>query len=257
MSSTDKTSLGDRMKMYEGASRTVLSPRTPVILRVDGKAFHTFTRGADKPFDMELTQLMNDTAIALCKQVQGAQIAYVQSDEISVLIHGYKSFNSSPWFDNQVQKMVSIGAAIATATFNVGLFSTKEDVKAGAPALRTKFTPPAMFDARVFTVPEDEVCNYFLWRQQDCSRNSVQMLARSLYSHKECENKNGSQLQEMCHAKGSNWNDVKTQHRRGRCVVKETFNVEGTARSRWVVDNEIPIFSENREYVTSHLAREE
>lgn len=251
MSSTDKTSLGDRMKLYEAAARPVLSPRTPVILRVDGKAFHTFTRKAKKPFDDTLIDLMNNTAIELCKNIQGAQMAYVQSDEISVLIHGYKKFNSSPWFDNTIQKMTSVGASVATAALNCQLFD-----QGGEKFL--EFKPPVYFDGRVFTVPEADVCNYFLWRQQDCMRNSVQMVARSIFSHKDCNNKNGTELAAMCKEFGVDYETISVHYRRGRCISKEMFqNTDGTTRSRWSVDNSIPVFSEDREYVNKFLAAEE
>lgn len=248
MGTSDKTTLGDRMKMYEEAARTTLPPRMPVILRVDGKAFHTFTRGADKPFDHVLMSLMDKTALALCENIQGAQMAYVQSDEISVLIHGYKKFTSSAWFDNQVQKMVSVGSSIATATFNTALFDEG--------GYCTQFKPPAYFDARVFVLPEAEVCNYFLWRQQDATRNSIQMVARSLYSHKELDGKNVNELQELIFQKGKNWNSFPTYQKRGRCAVKESYFAPDStvARTRWTIDDEIPIFSEDRDYVNAHLA---
>lgn len=253
MGNSDKTTLGDRMKLYEEAARSTLPPRMPVILRVDGKAFHTYTKNATKPFDYDLIGLMNGAAMGLCENIQGAQMAYVQSDEISVLIHGYKKFTSSPWFDNQVQKMVSVGASIATSHFAAGLFDEGGN--------RTKFDLPVYFDARVFVLPENEVCNYFLWRQQDCSRNSIQMLARSIYSHKQLDGKNGNVLKEMCDAKGQSWDALPTQHRRGRCVVKKTHvrnEAHGqTVRSFWEVDNEIPVFSENRDYVNQYLVCEE
>lgn len=252
MTNSDKTSLGDRMKGYEGAFKASFPPRLPVILRVDGKAFHTLLKGARKPFDDSVIEVMNETAAQLCHHIQGAQMAYVQSDEISVLIHGYKKFTSSAWFDNQIQKMVSVGASVATATFNNACFDPT-----GVPL---SFKPPAFFDARAFVLPESEVCNYFLWRQQDCSRNSIQMLARSLYSHKECNDKNGSELQEMCFQKGQNWNAIPTAYRRGRVIFKEYYQAaiaSGAVRSRWAVDSEIPIFSEDREYINKHLKTDE
>ena len=110
-----KDSLGDRMKRYETATRTSLVPRMPAIVRVDGKAFHSYTRGLAKPFDVLFMRAMNDVARKLCEEIQGAQLAYVQSDEVSVLVHSYKRFASTPWFDNQVQKMVSVAAAVATS----------------------------------------------------------------------------------------------------------------------------------------------
>lgn len=233
----NKDTLGDRMKSYERVHKYVLSPRTPVVIRVDGKAFHTYTRGL-QPFDPALMSLMDTTATEICKQVSGAQVAYVQSDEISILLHYYKRFNSQPYFDNELQKLCSVTASIAAAT------ATVESVKVFGKH------KPAVFDSRVFTLPEDEVCNYFLWRQQDWTRNSVQMLARSFFSHKECNNKNNSELQEMCFQKGKNWNDLPTSHKRGRCIVHK----EGVG---WEADLEIPKFSEDRDYINKFLVREE
>jgi len=235
--------LGHRMKSYEKDYRSRISRTLPVILRLDGKAFHTYTRGCKKPFDMDLIGAMNQAAIALCEQIQGAQLAFVQSDEISIFVHGYKRFTSSPWFDNSIQKMVSVSAGIASTTLTI------EEIR------------PAYFDSRAFGLPEWDVCNYFLWRQQDWTRNSVQMLARSMYSDKECFKKNNAALQEMCFQKGKNWNDLPTALKRGRCVVKESYEVttptgEASQRSRWVVDSEIPIFSENRDYIEKYLERE-
>jgi tRNA(His) guanylyltransferase len=238
-------SLGDRMKGYEAAHRIVLPRRLPVIVRVDGKAFHRWTRPCVRPFDANLCDVMNHAAIALCEEIQGAKLAYVQSDEISVLIHSYETHESQPWFDNQLQKIVSVSAAIAAVTV------TRE-----APE-RLGINAPAYFDARAFVVPEADVTNYFLWRQQDATRNSIQMLARSLASHKECDGLDTNKLQELSWQRGQNWNDLPTSHKRGRCVVRERFEVEGTERHRWVVDNEIPIWkAEGREYIERFFAKE-
>lgn len=241
------------MKMYEQAARTTLTRRVPLILRVDGKAFHTWTRGMDRPFDMKLIEAMDRVTLALCEECEGAVLAYTQSDEISLLLHNYKRLQSQPWFDNQVQKMVSVAASVAGATL------TKESFRIWAP-IETLVAPgdvkirTAFFDARAFILPEAEVANYFLWRQQDASRNSIQMLARSLYSHKELNGKNTSELNELCHAKGVNWNDLPTRLRRGRCAVKVYEEKDGVTRGQWAIDNEIPIFSQQREYIEQHLA---
>lgn len=247
--------LGDRMKLYEMAARTTLARRMPVIIRVDGKAFHTWTRGLERPYDMKLIDAMNAVARELCEEVEGTVLGYVQSDEISLLLHNYKRLQTQPWFDNQVQKMVSVAASIAAATM------TRESLDIFGE-LRT-----AHFDARIFLVPEADVANYFLWRQQDASRNSIQMLARAHYSHKELDKKNTSELHELLHAKGINWNDLATHLKRGRCVIKveemgppifevgsEKPVLEGVRRTRWVIDNEIPIFSQERGYIEKHLA---
>lgn len=247
-----KDSLGDRIKSYEDAYRHYLPIRMPIIIRIDGKAFHTYTKGCKKPVDENLVSVMDDTASYLCKNIQGAQIAYVQSDEISILLNNYKSIDTQPWFENNIQKMVSISASMASAVFT-GLSGK---IFGGTNKL-------ALFDSRVFVLPKEDVNNYFLWRQQDATRNSVQMLARSLYSHKECTNKNNSQLQEMCFQKGSNWNDCPTSQKRGRAIIKTIFFQSGkdprtedeifVERTKWVVDNEIPIFSQDKGYIEKYL----
>jgi len=233
-------SLGDRMKGYEQSARTVLPRRMPVIIRCDGKAFHTLTHDCVKPFDSRLTDCMTHASIRLCEQIQGAQLAYTQSDEISILVHGYKRFASETWFDNQVQKMVSVAASIAAAEFNA--YS------------KGCFHKLAYFDARAFVLPEADVCNYFLWRQQDAVRNSIQMLARSLYSHKQCDHKNVNELQEMCFQKGQNWNDVQPRWKRGLCVKRRH---DASLGSSWHVDLDIPTFGNDRDYVNGLLAVEE
>jgi len=248
-------SLGDRMKGYEVASRSELPRRMPVIIRVDGKAFHTYTRGCKRPFDENLGGVMQATAKKLCEEIQGAQLAYTQSDEISVLVHGYKKFDSQPWFDNQVQKMVSVAAGIASAAFT----SLSWQIWLGreAPVISPidifEKIKPAVFDARAFIVPEGDVCNYFLWRQQDATRNSVQMLARSLYSHKECDNKNVMQLREMCASKGEDWFSLLPRWQRGVCVRRAVDDI----RNPWQIDDNIPSFNEDRNYVNNLLKLEE
>jgi tRNA(His) guanylyltransferase len=250
--SIHKDNLGTRMKSYENAYRISLPIRMPVIIRIDGKAFHSYTKGCKKPVDKNLIDCMDQTAAYLCKNIQGCQIAYVQSDEISLLLKNYSTIDTQSWFDNTLQKMVSVSAGMASAVFT----SLSPKIFGGTAKL-------AMFDSRAFIIPKEEVCNYFIWRQQDATRNSVQMLARSLYSHKACTDKNNSELQEMCFQKGINWNNCPTSQKRGRCIIKvqkiktgvhpktgQEFTAE---RSEWVVDNEIPIFSDVRDYIDSYV----
>ncbi len=253
-------SLGDRMKNYEGAYRTKLPIRMPVIIRVDGKAFHTYTKNCTRPVDAGLVECMSDTARELCKTVQGCQLAYVQSDEISLLLTNYASNDTQSWFENNLQKMVSVSASVASVTFTINsykIWGMGSDWAGG----KFPLIKPAYFDSRAFIIPKEDVCNYFLWRQQDATRNSVQMLARSLYSHKQCTDKNNSELQEMIFQKGINWNDCPIPQKRGRCIVrkaieKEAFNPKtgektSALRNEWVVDNEIPVFSVDRSYINN------
>lgn len=235
----DKTSIGDRMKNnYEKIWKTKLPMRMPVIIRLDGKSFHTLTKKLSKPFDKDFINIMDETAVELCKNIQGAQIAYVASDEISILLHNYKKLNSDAWFGNQIQKMTSISAAIASTHFTNAWNHWYEDEK------------NSYFDSRVFVLPENEVCNYFIWRQNDWTRNSVQMVARSVYSHKECHKKNNSELQEMVFQKGINWDSIDTSLKRGRAIIKNQ-------EESWVVDKNIPIFTQDRNYIEENLKVEE
>lgn len=230
--------LGDRMKRYEHSYRIYMPLRMPVIVRVDGKAFHTWTRGLARPFDAGFMANMQGVAAALCEEMQGACLAFVQSDEISVLLHNYRRLETDAWFHNNLQKVVSISAAVASATMTR---------LAGRDA---------WFDSRAFILPENEVCNYFLWRQQDAARNSIQMVAQSLYSHTQLLGKNTKVLQEMIHQKGQNWNDYPTAARRGAAVVRCTYEKDGVIRHGWATDYEIPIFSQDRSYIERHLAVE-
>ena len=157
-------SLGNRMKNYEGVSKTYLVRRMPVIIRLDGKAFHTFTKGFDKPFDNLFMSTMQETCKALCKEVQGCKIAYTQSDEISLLITDYDALNTSAWFDDQIQKMVSVSASIATLAFNKTFYElcmqlSVDDTEKFKKTYQSKmFT--AKFDSRAFNLPKEDVCNY-------------------------------------------------------------------------------------------------
>lgn len=212
---SDKTALGDRMKVYEAVTRTVLPPRTYTIVRVDGRCFSSFLRHADRPFDEAVMEAMDDVAGALCQDMSGAVLAFTQSDEVSVLLTDFASPGTQPWFGGVVQKMASISAATATAAFN-------RVYPAG--------NGPAMFDARVFTIPDPvEVANYFLWRQRDTVRNSIAMTAQAHFSHARLQGVSTGQMQELLWAeKGVNWNDLPAGCKRGRVTVRKVEQREIT-----------------------------
>lgn len=226
-----KDFLGDRMKeFYENRTRNFLPRRTYTIIRVDGKAFHSYTRGLVRPFDEKLVNDMDETACYMCKNIQGAKFAFVQSDEISILLTDFEQITTDAWFDGNIQKIASISASLATAKFN-----------------ELRPNKIALFDSRVFTIPSDiEVENYFIWRQQDTTRNSISSVAQSMFSHRELENKNTDQMQEMCFQKGVNWNDFSAKLKRGRLIVKQDYEKEGATRTKWV-SVEPPIFTQERE----------
>jgi len=184
-------SLGDRMKKYERISQSDLMRRTPVIVRLDGKAFHTYTRGCDKPFDMDLHQIRQQTLQHLCETIQGCIIGYSQSDELSLVLKDWDTYDTSAWFDNNLQKIVSVTASECTARWNELVYMQPISE---TPPLASKVRGFAKFDSRAFNVPKEEVINYLIWRQGDWERNSVQMLARAYYSHKQCHGKSCKEL---------------------------------------------------------------
>ena len=215
-----------RMIGYD--KRTTLIRRMPAVVRVDGRAFHTLTRNLERPFDCSFASWIDAVAKGLLDEIQNARFAYCQSDEISILMVDYDKFNTDAWFGGDIQKIVSISAAKATLSFVAA-----SDMW-------------GVFDSRVFNVPERDVENYFRWRQRDATRNSIQMVARTLYSHNQLLNKNTSEMMEMMFQKGTNWNDCPTYFKRGRVITKteDGFNI----------DKNIPIFSESPEYIKKFLS---
>jgi tRNA(His) 5'-end guanylyltransferase len=199
------------MKGYEGVWSQVLPPRTPVIIRVDGKAFHTATKGLNKPFDSRVSLAMWSATLALLKELQNAHIAYTQSDEISILLLNYVNPLTQSWFGNKVQKMVSVAASIATKEFTSSVYYAEE--------LRYRNW---LFDARAFSLPKDEVANYFIWRQKDAVRNSISALARKHFSHKEMQGKSSRELVEMLDKVGQSWLHILQPHERlGKLWIKK------------------------------------
>lgn len=273
--------LGTRMKtFYEMIPKTKLMRRIPVIIRVDGKAFHTFTRNFQKPFDDVLIESMQKTMKYLCENIQGCVLGYTQSDEITLVLIDYKRLNSSAWFDYEIQKLCSIAASMATMAFNKFFFENSKRYmdKYGYPketmikygdqilAYVKAVNRGAMFDARCFNIPKEEVTNLIYWRQLDASRNSIQMVGQANFSHKELQNKSCNDIQDMLMTqKGINWNYLPTYQKRGSCCVRnkiviESDGITATAQLRdtskseneWIIDTEIPIFKgEGRAYIDS------
>lgn len=229
----DTTTLGDRMKnSYENRGKQFLTRRTNTIIRLDGKSFSRWTKGLVKPFDEGLIEDMQEVTKFLCENIQGAKCGYTQSDEITILLTDYDSLDTSMWFDGNVQKITSISASLATAKFNElrqirHMKNFNISVK-GIGEISLEYClnnfKLAYFDSRVFQIPEkEEVVNCFLWRQRDAEKNSVAMLAQSLYSHSELHKKNGSDMQEMCFQKGHNWNNLNFSKKRGSFIIKNTY----------------------------------
>ena len=275
--------LGTRMKeFYESVPKTKLMRRTPVAIRIDGKAFHTFTRGFSKPFDDVLISAMQDTMKYLCENIQGCVLGYTQSDEITLILVDYKRLNSSAWFDYEVQKMCSIAASMATMAFNKFFESNVEKEKDSFTAEwldEDTYNPNyknkklrdlwqvhnnalkngAMFDARCFNIPKEEVTNLVYWRQLDATRNSIQMVGQANFSHKELQGKSCEKIKEMLITeKGISWEDFHPMYKHGSCCIKVTTETDGVTRSSWEIDKNIPLFvGEGREYIESLIQCEE
>ena len=273
-----KDNLGDRMKSYENITRTYLPSRMPIIIRIDGKAFHTFTKGFKKPFDDILMRAMEETAAVLCRDIEGVKVAYTQSDEISLLITNNDTWETQPWFGNNLQKMASVAASIATLAFNRAFNALVHDfindVYYKDPSVTTSKVldiyldardKGATFDARVFVLPADEVCNYFWWRQADAQRNSIQACGQFYFSHKELQHKSSKDIQEkLLLEKNFDWNVLPNSKKYGVCIVKKPQTVKTEVnfntseftkicKNKWVVDENIPLFFENRNYINQHL----
>lgn len=274
--------LGDRMKEYENLTRFKLSKEYPMIIRLDGNAFHTFTRGFEKPFDKLLRETMEETAKFLLENIPGSQCAYHQSDEISILVTNYQLSNREPWFDNNINKIVSITSSMATLAFNrsflnkikekIGIVDYNEArvyAKDSFVAKMNAIETGALFDSRVFILPKNEVVNYFIWRQQDAIKNSISMVAQSLFSHNSLQGLNGLQMiEKMRNEKGIIYDKkFSTIERRGSIthrlkpveqvkIIKMKNGIEKEikfTRSNWGIDDDIPVFKDNREYIEKFI----
>lgn len=271
--------LGSRMKeFYEKPYKTKLTRRTPVAIRIDGRAFHTFTRGFQKPFDQILMESMQETMLALCKNIQGCVFGYTQSDEITLILIDYQKLTSDAWFDYEVQKMTSISASMATMYFNK-IFSEKirklesdlaQEYQTDGETEWIKMTEPhlsfykksvaagATFDARCFNIPKEEVANLIYWRQLDATRNSIQMVGQANFSHKDLQCKSCNEIQDMLLTKrGVNWNWYPVSCKRGSAcfkvphLVRRDENVE--VEFKWKLDEQMPVLKENWDYVNKFI----
>lgn len=254
-----KNQIDIRMKEnYEDRYRFKLTRRMPVIIRIDGKAFHSFTKGFNTPFDDVLRSAMEHTMVYLCDHIEGCKIGYTQSDEISLLLTDYDELESCAFFDYNIQKIASVAASMATMIFN-NKFTRMANIASDGERY-TRVIGGAMFDARCFNIPREEVTNYFFSRQSDAIRNSVYMIGKTYFSHKELQHKNRNDIKEMLAEKHNvHFEDYESRYTIGSCAIKEKYNVQlkddtFVERSRWIVDPEIPIFAkEGREYIEKYL----
>ena len=279
----DTSDLANRMKEYEKRNQYYLQKRTPVAIRVDGRSFHTFTKGFKRPFDEVLMKSMQETAKYMCENMGNAKFAYAQSDEITIILVDYDTLETDCWFNYRTDKLCSIAASMATMAFNKFFAKnvdewgrktfvdwdeggTNDPEVANSPEWELMQTysralaKGAMFDARCFNIPKEEVTNLVYWRQLDAVRNSVQMVGQADFSHKELQNKSCNMIQDMLHEqKGINWNDFPVDCKRGAAVIKRKIGTNvaaacgiagATYETRWVIDRNMPMLKgEDRKYL--------
>jgi tRNA(His) 5'-end guanylyltransferase len=271
-------SLGDRMKGYENCYRIYLPKRQVVVVRIDGRAFHSFTKGFARPYDTVFADAMQQTALKLAENISGCKFVYTQSDEITLILTDFENINTEPWFDNNLQKIVSISAAMASVFFKENFNKLIENEyldhylegKIGdekhqllmkhSEAYNHKL---CVFDSRAFIIPREEVVNCLYWRQTDCIRNSIQLLGQANFSHNQLQGKNCNEIQEMLwQEKNINWAKEPNWFKNGTSIYKKLMKIEhslpdGTVaiveRNKWFIDKNTPIFTQNREYVEKHL----
>ena len=280
----DTSDLANRMKEYEKRNQYYLQKRTPVAIRVDGRSFHTFTKGFQRPFDKILMTAMQETAKYMCENIQGAKFAYVQSDEITIILVDYDTLETDCWFNYRTDKLCSISASMATMAFN--RFFAQEVDKWGVETFGYEWyeggtnnpevinTPEwklaeiyskaidkgAMFDARCFNIPKEEVANLIYWRQLDATRNSIQMVGQANFSHSELQGKSCNMIQDMLLTqKDINWNNFPIDCKRGAACIYDNYQnpdsiTNGDIIKGWRIDREMPIIKdENREYVEKYI----
>lgn len=266
-----KDSLGDRMKeFYENRAKGSLVRRMPVIIRLDGRAFHTFTKGFAKPFDKRMIETMQEVTLELCKNIQGCVFGYTQSDEITLILVDYDGIDKAAWYDYEVQKMCSVAASMTTLYFN-RIFNNKvsafisehskvvndpqtygDELSKSVGDIISSYTKSlelgAQFDARCFNVPINDVCNCILWREKDAERNSINSLGQAHFKHKELQGKSTNQVQDMLFTTyGINWNNLSTVEKRGTAIVKDE-------NGKWYIDTEMPILmGDGRKYIESRI----
>ena len=276
----DRSDLAERMKGYEKRNRYYLQRRMPVILRLDMRAGHSFTKGFERPFDEVFIKAIQETAKYLCENVQNCKLSYQQSDEITLLLVDYEKINTDCFFEYRVDKLCSIAASMATMKFNQVFkeLSYRESENLEIICIKNPYLENrdcltkisnvhtnsadkgAMFDCRCFNIPKEEVTNSIYWRQLDATRNSIQMVGQANFSHKELQNKSCNDIQDMLMTqKGINWNDLPLYQKRGSCCIRnhmislpygDYLPDETAGENEWIIDKDIPIFKgEGRKYI--------
>ena len=207
-----KDDFGDRMKSLERReTEQTFMPLLPIVVRLDGRSFHSYTSGFDRPIDSDFRKAMVETTKVLVEETN-ATIGYTQSDEITLVLYS-SNLKSQIWFNGEKFKIVSCLASLCSVTF----YKFMSQFKAGNLPGKVP-----TFDCRAYNVPNKiEAANGVLWRELDCTKNAISMASRCYYSHAELNDKSGSEKQEMLFAKGVNFNDYPAYFKRGTFVQRK------------------------------------
>ena len=273
-----KDAIGDRMKQYENCYRIYMPRRSAVVVRLDGRSFHTFTKGFERPYDITFATCMWETARKLCENVGGCRFGYTQSDEITLILADWENPKTEPWFGNNLQKIVSISASMATLYFNDTFrklvapefdYIEQDDKlrKIQMAHLEARVKRVAFFDSRAFIIPREEIFNVLYWRQLDCKRNSIQLLGQANFSHNQLQNKNSDEIQEMLfQEKGINWAKEPEWFKNGVAIYKKPTEVDyynefdGSSgvvyRNKWYADLATPVFTKRPELINELFFKE-
>lgn len=278
-----KDAIGDRMKGYENCYRIYMPRRSAVVVRLDGRSFHTFTKGFARPYDELFASCMWETAQKLCENVGGCRFGYTQSDEITLILADWENPKTEPWFGNNLQKIVSVSASMATLFFNknfVNLYAKEvshfydsngnyesDEFKVLQTHNNAFYNKMAVFDSRAFIIPREEIFNVLYWRQLDCKRNSIQLLGQANFSHSQLQNKNSDEIQEMLfQEKGINWANEPEWFKNGVAIYKKPTKVDyynefdGSSgvvyRNKWYIDLETPVFTKHPELINELFFKE-
>lgn len=244
-----KDELNEQMKLLEEVSETKLIKGMPVIIRIDGVAFHTFTKGFKKPYDELLSLAMKKTMKSICENIQGCVLGYTQSDEITLVLIDYDTLKTEAWYDYRVQKMASVTASMATNFFNIHfrnlveyeIDNVHDDNFVYTTKLIKSMDKGSIFDSRVFNIREENILNNLIWRQRDAERNSIQALGQSYFSQKQINGLSINELKEKIKLeKNDSWEEYSFSQKYGTCCIRK--------EQGWSFENETPRFSEDRDF---------
>lgn len=255
--------MDDKQSVFRQAERlqeTRVNPLVPCVIRVDGRAFSKLTKGFDKPFDNAFIKAMDACAKYLAENVSDCVLAYVQSDEISLVLKP----TINPWFDWRVEKLVSVTASMASVAFALEMEQASLAAENDSAIYMKASRMYPTFDSRVLSLPKEKVADYLAWRQSDATRNAISQAAYYIVGKKATRKRTTAQMNEALFEKGVNFNEYEPRIKRGAVIRQITYEKIGTnpltgeqipcTRRRWELDPNTPVFARDPSYLDGLLA---